>query len=115
MRTEDVGVVARARLVQRLHEPSDPRRRHQQIAGELAPPGVAIRVRRSLRREDSITRAGLAHLVTDPKPQLALHDIPRLVVTMVHVKWRDPVPVAVAGIRPLDDHEIARGTSKLTT
>ena len=52
---EDRGVVARARRVQRLHEPVDPRRHHEHVAGRPGP-GIPERVRRAAAGEHD--RAG---------------------------------------------------------
>src|SRR2546421_5573834 len=81
------GGVVSARFMQSLYESVDPRRHHKQI------PRV--------------------YLIANAEPQHPLKHKPRLIVRVMHMQRRDPLPLRVAGIRPLDNHKVARRPTKL--
>lgn len=105
MRAKDRGVVTGAGRVQRVDERQQLGRRHQQVASGLAAAGVAIRVRRPLRREERATGTGVECLLADADTQRAGKDIPSFIVAVMHMQRRDPFPVRFAAVAPLDDHD----------
>jgi hypothetical protein len=98
---EDRVVVSATRLMERVNERSEPWRHDEQVPSGLSGPGVAIRVRSALRRQDGTTRTG-----PDPKSQSPIEHVPRLIIGVVDVQRRNPIPLTVAWIGPLDEHEV---------
>src|SRR5436305_3664255 len=113
---EDRGVVARAGGVQLAHQPLNPRRHHEHIAGGLRP-GVPEGVRRAPGDEHRGAGAGLDELAGDTESQRALDHVPGLVVGVVDMEPGDrPVgPGDPARVSPLDDHEVAVGEPERAT
>jgi hypothetical protein len=110
---EDRGVVARARLVERLNESPNLGGHHEQVASGLAAPRVAICVRGSLGRQDRAVRARLKFLVANTKSQDAIEHVPSLIVGVMDVQRRDPVPLRRTRIYPFHNDEIAVRATKL--